>query len=130
MLVERVINTAANTTLAISALGLLVHIFGDPNNKVWDNKIKAYLAKVGLSITTCGAITNAFSLDSPRVSEVLLNCGLSITFFWLSWWQFELFKEAQEARLKRLHAEVKKKSSLAVKKFPRKKVETPRSTRS
>ena len=90
-----VINAVSNSTLAFSALGLLVHIFGDPDNLVWNNRVKAYLAKVGLSVTICGAIANVMTLSSPPVSEVILNCGLSITFFWLSWWQWEMFKEMQ-----------------------------------
>lgn len=95
MTTETVINAIANSTLAFSALGLLIHIFGDPDNSVWNNRIKAYLAKIGLSVTVCGAIANVMTLNTPPHSEVILNCGLSITFFWLSWWQWEMFKEMQ-----------------------------------
>jgi protein-S-isoprenylcysteine O-methyltransferase Ste14 len=95
MTTETIINAIANSTLAFSALGLLIHIFGDPDNSVWNNRVKAYLAKVGLSVTICGAIANVMTLSSPPHSEVVLNCGLSITFFWLSWWQWEMFKEMQ-----------------------------------
>lgn len=102
MTIETIINAVANSTLAFSALGLIIHILGDPDNSVWDNKIKAYLAKVGLSVTVCGAVANVVTLSTPPVSEVVLNCGLSITFFWLSWWQWEMFKEMQEH-----HKEVK-----------------------
>jgi len=96
MITETIVNAAANSALVVSALGLLIHIFGDPDNSIWDNKIKAYLAKAGLSITICGAVTNVITLSTPPVSEVVLNCGISVTFFWLSWWQYELFKEAQK----------------------------------
>jgi hypothetical protein len=109
MISETLINAAANTTLAISALGLLVHIFGDPDNSIWDNKVKAYLAKIGLSITICGAIANVITLSTPNISEVVVNCGMSVTFFWLSWWQYELFKEAQAARSRRAAQEAKKR---------------------
>jgi hypothetical protein len=102
-----VLNAIANCTTAFSALGLLIHIFGDPDNEVWDNRVKAWLAKGGLSITVCGAISNALTLNNPPVTEVILNVGISITFFWLSWWQWELFKEMQRKH-KREEMEAKK----------------------
>jgi len=90
------VNAIANCTTAISALGLLIHIFGDPDNEIWDNRIKAWLAKAGLSIMTCGAISNAITLSDPPPTEIILNCGIAITLFWLSWWQWELFKSMQQ----------------------------------
>jgi len=87
-----IINVITNCTTAISCIALLVHIFGDPNNPIWDNKIKAWLAKVGLTITICGAISNAITLTTPPPTQVLLDCGISLTLCWLSWWQWELFK--------------------------------------
>lgn len=103
-----VINAIANSTTAFSAIGLLVHIFGDPDNSIWDDKIKAWLAKTGLTILTCGAIANVLTLSTPAVSEVLLNCGMSITFFWLSWWQYEQFKEKVELAKRRVKTRKKK----------------------
>jgi len=91
-----IINAIANCTTAISAIGLLVHIFGDPTNSIWNNKIKAWLAKVGLTITICGSVSNVFTLNTPAYTEILLNVGMSFTFFWLSWWQFEQFKEKMD----------------------------------
>lgn len=88
-----IINAIANCTTVISAIGLLVHIFGDPTNSIWDNKIKAWLAKTGLTLIICAATANVLTLSTPATTEVLLNCGMSLTFFWLSWWQFEQFKE-------------------------------------
>lgn len=109
-----IINAFANCTTAISAIGLLVHIFGDPTNPIWDNKIKAWLAKVGLTVTICGSISNALTLVTPSQTEVLLNCGISLTFFWLSWWQFEQFKQKIEQankkptrRKKKIHSDEK-----------------------
>jgi hypothetical protein len=100
---ETLINAVANCTTAFSALGLLIHIFGDPDNTVWDNKVKAWLAKAGLSITACGAISNLLTFSTPPITEVILNVGISITFFWLNWWQWEMFKEthAKQERAKK-----------------------------
>lgn len=89
---ETVVNIAANSTTAFSALGLLIHVFGDPNNPIWDNAVKAWLAKVGLSVASCGAILNVLTFSNPPVTEVILNVGISLTFFWLNWWQWEIFK--------------------------------------
>jgi hypothetical protein len=91
-----IINAIANCTTAMSAMGLLIHIFGDPDNPIWINKVQAWLAKAGLSILICGAISNVLTLSTPVKTEVLLNCGMSITFFWLSWWQWEQFREKVE----------------------------------
>jgi hypothetical protein len=71
----------------------LIHIFGDPDNPIWFNKTQAWLAKAGLSILICGAISNVLTLSTPVKTEVLLNCGMSITFLWLSLWQYNQFKE-------------------------------------
>ena len=95
MTTEGLINIIAHCTTAFSALGLLIHIFGDPDNSVWDNKIKAWLAKGGLSITICGSILHVLSPTSADMQEIVLNVGISITFFWLNWWQWEMFKEMQ-----------------------------------
>jgi protein-S-isoprenylcysteine O-methyltransferase Ste14 len=119
MISETSINAAANITTAISALGLLIHIFGDPHNAIWNNQIKAWLAKIGLTIVICGAVSNVMTLSTPPISEVVLNVGIAITLFWLSWWQFELFKTAQINRLKVLKMLEAKKKSKTRKPLPR-----------
>ena len=96
-----IINVISNCTIAFSSAALLIHIFGDPDNSIWDNQIKAWLAKFGLAVTTCGAAANILTLSTPNKTEILLNVGMSLTFFWLSWWQWEQFKEMQEAAKKR-----------------------------
>lgn len=95
MTTQSFVNVVAHCTTAFSALGLLIHIFGDPDNEIWDDKIKAWLAKGGLSITTCGSVLNVLCPTEPGLHEVILNIGISITFFWLNWWQWEMFKEMQ-----------------------------------
>jgi hypothetical protein len=85
------INIISNCTIAFSACALLIHIFGDPDNAIWDNQIKAWLAKFGLTVVTCAAIANVLTLSTPNKTEIFLNVGMSLTFFWLSWWQWEQF---------------------------------------
>lgn len=110
-----IINAIANCTTAISAIGLLIHIFGDPTNSIWDNKIKAWLAKVGLTVTVCGSVANVLTLSTPIYTEVLLNCGISLTFFWLSWWQFEQFKEKVDHYNKNVKPITRKKRTNKIK---------------
>jgi protein-S-isoprenylcysteine O-methyltransferase Ste14 len=97
------INAISNITTSISSLALLLHVFGDPDNEIWDNKIKAWLAKIGLSVMICGATSNALTLSNPPQTEVILNVGIALTLFWLSWWQWELFQRMhKKASVKQL----------------------------
>lgn len=104
------INAISNCTIAMSAIGLLIHIFGDPDNLIWNNKLQAWLAKFGLSVIICGAISNVLTLNTPAKTEIILNCGMSITFFWLSLWQYEQFTEKVKASKKNASSKRKKKS--------------------
>jgi hypothetical protein len=101
----------------------LIHIFGDPTNSIWDNKIKPWLSKVGLTIAVCGATSNVLTLSTPVYTEILLNVGMSLTFFWLSWWQFEQFKykiEEFKKTSKTTKPKTKKPKSTTRVKAPRK----------
>lgn len=91
------INVVTNCMTAISSGALLIHVFGDPDNAIWNNTIKAWLAKIGLSVTTCGAVLNALTLSNPGPTEVMLNVGISITFCWLSWWQWDQLQAMKQA---------------------------------
>ena len=104
------INAISNCTIALSAMGLLIHIFGDPDNSIWNNKAQAWLAKFGLSVIICGAVSNVLTLITPAKTEILLNCGMSITFFWLSLWQYEQFTE--KVRQSKKTSSVKRKKKL------------------
>jgi flagellar biosynthesis component FlhA len=115
MNIYTLINIISNCTIAFSAAALLIHIFGDPDNDIWDNKIKAYLAKFGLAVTTCGAISNVLTLSTPNKTEILLNVGMSITFFWLSWWQWEQFQEMKQAARQRAIEAAKKRAQTKTK---------------
>lgn len=95
-----IINVITNCMTAISSGALLIHVFGDPDNAIWNDKIKAWLAKAGLSLTTCGAVANALTLYNPGPTEVMLNVGISITFCWLSWWQWDQFQAMKRAARK------------------------------
>lgn len=79
----------------------IISVFGRADHPIWETKWKAYLAKVGLCISGCGALLNMINLSTPILSEIVLNVGLSLNFLWISAWQF--------------HEAKKKKKQLAVK---------------
>ena len=95
---DTIINLIANLFTSFSAFTMLINIFGDPDNKVWKEPLKAWIAKFGLTMTTCGALWNIFSLSTPAKSEILLNIGIACSFFLLSWWQWETFKESKKQK--------------------------------
>jgi hypothetical protein len=109
MNLDTLINVFSNCTIAFSSLALLIHIFGDPDNSIWDNHIKAWSAKFGLAVTVCGAVLNVLTLSTPNRTEILLNVGMSLTFFWLSWWQWEQFQKIKKASHKPARRTRKKK---------------------
>ena len=82
------INLIANTIIAVSTTLFVISVFGRADHPIWENKYRAYLAKIGLCISSCGAILNIASFSTPPVTEILLNIGLSLNFGWLSWWQY------------------------------------------
>jgi len=110
------LNALTNCMTAVSSGALLIHVFGDPDNAIWNDKVKAWLAKIGLTITTCGAIANALTLSNPGPTEVLLNTGISLTFCWLSWWQWGQFQLMKQAA-----AEASAKKTIPKRKTPTKK---------
>lgn len=97
MSIDTIINVISNGTVAFSSGALLIHIFGDPDNSIWHNPWKAWLAKFGLSVSFCGALLNMLSLSTPNRTEVILNIGMSLNFLWLSWWQWEQFQKIKKA---------------------------------
>lgn len=90
------INLLANSILSVSSTLLLIAIFGNPEHPVWNNPIKAWICKLGMTATCCGSILNIMTLSTPNMSEILLNCGLSATFCWLSICQWEENKRIKE----------------------------------
>jgi hypothetical protein len=91
----------ANLFISFSAFTMLINVFGDPHNKVWHQPLKAWIAKLGLTMSTCGALWNVYTLSTPSRSEVLLNMGIAASFFLMSWWQWDHFKESKKDRLKK-----------------------------
>lgn len=89
----------------------VISVFGRADHPIWETKWKAYLAKIGLCISGCGALLNVFNLSTPVVTEIVLNIGLSLNFCWLSWWQYGETKKAKEGAVKKRKRVVHKKTS-------------------
>ena len=108
MNVYTTINLVSNTIMGTSAGLFLITVFGNPQNPIWNSPLRAWLTKLGLAITSCGAILNVLTLSTPAPTEILLNCGLSLTFCRLSLWQWETTKQQKIAEEAAVHALVKK----------------------
>ena len=97
-----VINVIANIIMSVSSTLLLIAIFGNEDHPVWNNVWKAWLCKLGMTATCCASLLNILTLSTPNNSEILLNCGLSLTFCWLSILQWEDMKKRKEEKKKTL----------------------------
>jgi hypothetical protein len=84
MTLATAINAVANGILAVSALHLVVRVFGHPESAIWRRPWAAVLCKTATTITVCGALWNLLTLSSPASSEVMLNIGISLNFLWIS----------------------------------------------
>lgn len=115
------INLISNVIIGTSIMLFIISVFGRADHPIWENKYRAYLAKVGLGISGCGALLNVLNLSTPNITEIVLNIGLSLNFCWLSWWQYSESKQRKE----------KINTPPPVKQTPTKKpVPTPRIVRS
>ncbi len=82
------INLISNCIIGSSIVLFVICVFGRRDHPIWENEYRAYLAKVGLGISGCGALLNVLNLSTPNVTEIVLNIGLSLNFGWLAWWQY------------------------------------------
>jgi hypothetical protein len=81
------INFLSNLIIFTSVFMFIISVFGRADHPIWETKWKAYLAKIGLCISGCGALLNMIHLSTPVLSEIVLNVGLSLNFLWISIWQ-------------------------------------------
>lgn len=93
------INLISSSIIAVSTTLFVISVFGRPDHPIWENKYRAYLAKIGLCISSCGAILNIVSLSTPPITEIVLNIGLSLNFCWLSWWQYAESKKSKRSTI-------------------------------
>ena len=99
-----ILNAVTNSIIGMSIMLFIISMFGRADHPIWENKYRAYLAKIGLGITGCGALASVLlSLTNPPESDVLFktglfqHVGLALNFCWLSWWQYAETKKVQQA---------------------------------
>jgi hypothetical protein len=100
------VNLVTNGIIGVSIMLFIISVFGRADHPLWENKYRAYLAKVGLGITGCGAVANVLlSITNPPESDILFKAalfqhvGLSLNFCWLSWWQFSETKKIKQIKV-------------------------------
>jgi hypothetical protein len=100
MNVLTLINVATNSIIGTSIMLFIISVFGRADHPIWEHKYRAYLAKIGLGITGCGAIAAVLlSLSNPPEADILFkvaifqHIGLTLNFCWLSWWQYAEYKK-------------------------------------
>lgn len=80
------LNGLANSVLVLSALHLLIRVFGHPDSVIWRKPWAAVLCKLATSVTVCGAVANVLTFSTPPWTELILNIGVSLNFIWLSFY--------------------------------------------
>lgn len=80
------LNGLANSVLVISALHLLIRVFGHPDSLIWRKPWAAVLCKLATTITVCGAVANILTFSTPPWTELVLNIGVSLNFIWISFY--------------------------------------------
>lgn len=78
------LNVAANTILAASAIHLLLKVFGHEDSEIYKRPHAAVLCKLATSITVCGSVANILVHEVPPITECLLNIGVAMNFVWIS----------------------------------------------
>lgn len=94
-----IINLISNLIIFSSVVMFVISVFGRADHPIWETKWKAYLAKVGLCISGCGALLNVINLSTPILSEIVLNVGLSLNFLWISMWQIHQAVKANKKHI-------------------------------
>lgn len=102
-----IINLVSNLIIFTSVFMFIISVFGRANHPIWETKWKAYLAKVGLCVSGCGALLNVVNLSTPAATEIVLNVGLSLNFLWISAWQLHETKKNQRKPKTRQNKAVK-----------------------
>lgn len=86
-------NLLSNILLGYSLTMFYLYLFAD-NSKIvhkW-SFVGHWTLKLGLIMMIIGTLFNVLSLDTPSISQITMNVGLSITFVWAYLFHRKLFK--------------------------------------
>jgi hypothetical protein len=81
----------ANILITISMTAFIVFVFGRFNIMDKLPKYEVFIIKSGLCLVASGSLFNCLTLSNPQISEVILNCGLALTFSWASIFHYKYF---------------------------------------
>lgn len=87
------INLASNILLSYSLIMFYLYLFGD-NDKIvhrW-RFVGHWTLRLGIIIMIIGTLFNILTFDAPSLSQLSLNIGLSMTFFWAYLFHKKLFE--------------------------------------
>ena len=82
MEIIKIINAFCNCVIALSVTAFIVFVYGRSGTMAKLPKWEQIIIKVGLITISCGAFFNFLTMSVPPITEVILNIGLSILFFW------------------------------------------------
>jgi len=89
----KLINIVSNIILSYSLIMFYLYLFGDNDKIVHRWKfIGHWTLKLGLITMIIGTLFNILTFDNPSISQLFLNVGLSMTFFWAYLFHKQLFE--------------------------------------
>lgn len=87
----QIVNIISNVLITLSVSAFIVFVFGRFNIMDKLPKYEVLIIKIGLCLVASGALFNCLTLANPQISEVILNCGLALTFSWASIFHYKYF---------------------------------------
>jgi hypothetical protein len=86
------INAIANFLIFGNVALFYIFIFGRENKAIakltW---VETQAVRVGLILTSCGALLHFLHMEVPSWTQVGLNCGLGILFSWAAHFHYTYF---------------------------------------
>lgn len=86
-----IINLVANAIISISISAFIVFVFGRFSMMDKLPKYEVLTIKSGLCLIAAGSLFNCLTFSHPVTSEIILNCGLAITFLWAAIFHYKYF---------------------------------------
>ena len=88
------INFVSNIIMFVSMVLFYIYLFGDYGNKKILQKwslISHWTLRSGLIGVMTGSLFNVLTYSTPPWTEVVLNAGLALTFFWAYLFHKQMF---------------------------------------
>jgi len=94
-----IINLIANTILCLGGTGFYLSIFSRPSSIVhrWP-VLRHWALRFGLGAFIAGSLANILTLDTPSLTQVILNIGLAAVFSWAVLFHYKYFYPPSDFR--------------------------------